>query len=298
MAKKSKRCSHVKRTIMRRVLVMVILFGVINTVVACECLPLTFEQEIQSATSILRGRVTAINHYTFDIEIIETWKGGFATKTFQLVQGMTSCERRVFELDKEYLFYLRGTSVWNCSRTSEFELTKDLALLELKFKNIDGTKIGASSKWRETVITPADSAGLTSFLQKFTKAIEAKNREEVRAMSLRVVRCPMCKGVVPFEYQTPIDTLINQLFEGVFSRLLKATTNQSPLLVANAYDDWTDWPELTLEYEVQGSQVLYLMFFTTWKKDEYQEGHEGEQMAFQIMKLKDGFKFLGLESVH
>lgn len=108
---------------------------------ACQCLPLTFEQEVQSSNSIFHGRVISVDHYLFNIEIIYAWKGEFATKTFQLIQGETSCEKRTFELNKEYLFYLKGKSVYNCSRTDEYQLTMDSELLDLKFKNIGDQEI-------------------------------------------------------------------------------------------------------------------------------------------------------------
>jgi hypothetical protein len=80
--------------------------------------------------------VVVVDHYTFDVELIHAWKGEFTGNTFQVIQGETSCETRIFELNKEYVFYLKGTSVYNCSRTGEYEGSLDPELLDLKFHNL------------------------------------------------------------------------------------------------------------------------------------------------------------------
>jgi hypothetical protein len=110
---------------MKKTLIILILFVTVDTTFACKCFQLAFEQEAQSSNRIFHGRVISVDHYTFDIEIIQIWKGDLQTKTFQLKQGETSCEMRTFELNKEYIFYLRENSVSNCSRTHEYQLTVD-----------------------------------------------------------------------------------------------------------------------------------------------------------------------------
>lgn len=126
---------------MNKVLTILILLVTVDTTFACKCFQLTFEQETQSSNRIFHGRVISADHYTFDIEIIQIWKGDLQTKTFQLKQGETSCEMRTFELNKEYIFYLRENSVSNCSRTHEYQMTVDAELLDFKFKNIGDRKL-------------------------------------------------------------------------------------------------------------------------------------------------------------
>ncbi len=72
----------------------------------CRCIPLTFEEEVKNSKYIFHGIVTSFSNYEHDIEIIQIWKGDFKSKVFHLKQGTTSCESRIFELNKEYLFYL------------------------------------------------------------------------------------------------------------------------------------------------------------------------------------------------
>ncbi len=103
---------------------------------ACRCLPMTWEEETISSERIFHGKVIAENDNRFDIEVMKIWKGEFTSTVFQLVQGTTSCNTKTFELTKEYLFYVRGSEVRNCSRTTEFDLTIDTEWLNAKFKGI------------------------------------------------------------------------------------------------------------------------------------------------------------------
>src|SRR5688572_29490878 len=118
--------------------VLILLIGLLTTTKAqaCQCIPLTFDEEVKNSNSIFHGRVVSADNYKFEIEIIQLWKGDFKLKVFQLTQGRTSCERRTFELNKEYLFYLRDNSIFNCSRTEEFNLTTDTELLDLTFNHV------------------------------------------------------------------------------------------------------------------------------------------------------------------
>ncbi|MBI3221392.1 MAG: hypothetical protein HYZ44_17910 [Bacteroidetes bacterium] len=157
---------------MNKVLLVLILLVTVDTAFACRCVPLTFEQESTSANRIFRGRVVSVDHYTFDVELIKVWKGEFETNTFQLKQGKNSCERRTFGLNKEYLFYVSGESVFNCSRTDEYQLTMDSELLDLKFKNIgDRESIESNS------ITEKENAILKSLLKSKNKHDEIGDKQ-------------------------------------------------------------------------------------------------------------------------
>lgn len=51
------------------------------------------------------------------------------------------------------------------------------------------------------------------------------------------------------------------------------------------------------ELKGNGPLTIYALFFVTLKPNELEKGHEGQTMAFRFVKLKDGYKFEGLESV-
>ncbi|HYC85018.1 MAG TPA: hypothetical protein VEB86_07340 [Chryseosolibacter sp.] len=125
---------------MRTSFCLTLILGNCISAFACQCLPVSFEQEVQSSTSIFHGRVTQATHHTFDVEIIKMWKGNRELKTYRIEQ-VTSCSRRTFELNKEYIFYVQGNEVNNCSRTEEMELNIDDELLDVVFNNVGDRKM-------------------------------------------------------------------------------------------------------------------------------------------------------------
>ena len=117
-----------------RVLLLIIFALMISVCAnACKCIPLPINDEIKLSSHIFHGRIILVENNQFEIEVIQIWKGNIKGKVFSLTQGMTSCEKRTFELKKEYLFYVRNKSVDNCSRTIEFDFTTDIQQLDLKF---------------------------------------------------------------------------------------------------------------------------------------------------------------------
>jgi hypothetical protein len=157
------------------------------TAQACICFPMTFEDEVRVSSSIFHGLVISSTGYAYDIVIIQIWKGNFKSKTFHLTQETTSCTRRTFELNVEYLFYLQDSSVFNCSRTMEFNLTTDTQLLDLKFNGI-GNK------------TTIDSESLTDIELNVLKNILSKANVEYPLNIMQI------KILYAFE-----STLINKL---------------------------------------------------------------------------------------
>jgi hypothetical protein len=145
---------------MHGILAVIFLIVAAQTTVACECTHLSFDQEVEKSASIFHGRVISANNYIFEIEIIKVWKGDFPKATFNLIQGHTSCHKRRFELNKEYLFYL-GTdhAVSSCSRTAEYKRTIDPELLDLQLKGI-----GDKSAIESNIITDRELLFLDSFL--------------------------------------------------------------------------------------------------------------------------------------
>lgn len=138
---------------MKQLHTLLFILATTNLACACKCLPLPFEQEVESSSSIFHGRVISADQDKYEIEIIQMWKGNFTTNTFLLQQGKTSCERKTFDVHKEYLFYVRGSSVFNCSRTDEYALTIDSELLDLKFKGIGNKDSIQSNTITEREIT-------------------------------------------------------------------------------------------------------------------------------------------------
>lgn len=118
---------------MKVILSILLLIITSDHIFLCECVPLSFDEEVKKSNFIFHGEVMTANDYEYDIRIIKTWKGSLSGGMIHIVQGKASCERRTFELGKDYIFYLRHEAVFNCSRTNEYRLTTDAEILDEKF---------------------------------------------------------------------------------------------------------------------------------------------------------------------
>jgi len=118
----------------------------------CQCLPLSFDQEIKRSEVIFHGRVIKVVDNTFTFEIIELLKGSVEQKEMRVVQG-TSCNRRTFELGTDYIVYLIGMSIGNCSRTHEYLSSVDSEKLDLMFKNLGDKESIESDRLTEREFT-------------------------------------------------------------------------------------------------------------------------------------------------
>jgi hypothetical protein len=145
---------------MKHLLLLLIALGMCNFVWACQCIHLTFDEEVTKSTRIFHGRVISVDDYTFNIAILNSWKGALEKDTLQLIQR-SSCETGTFELNEEYVFYLRRNSVLNCSRTAPISMTSDSEILDAMFKNIGNRNLIESGP-----LTDRQISMLTSILDK------------------------------------------------------------------------------------------------------------------------------------
>lgn len=127
---------------------------------ACQCSPVKFTDEVRVSEKIFHGRVISVTDNHYELEVLRGWKGVTPGEHVSIVQGRTSCERRIFELNQEYIFYMHGTSVWNCSRTALYNpISLDPELLDLEFY-----RIGDRDSVYSATLTAREVSMLKSFL--------------------------------------------------------------------------------------------------------------------------------------
>ena len=97
---------------MRKLLIVLIGLLTADNAIACRCMPLSLQEEIQKSERIFHGRVISDYDDVFEVEIIQSWKGHFEKKSFTLEQGRNSCTGPTFEVGKEYLFFVNRNSVF------------------------------------------------------------------------------------------------------------------------------------------------------------------------------------------
>lgn len=145
---------------MKNTLAIIVLLLLFNPAWACRCTPIKFSDEVRVSEKIFHGRVISVTDNHYELEVLRNWKGVTPGEHVSIVQGRTSCERRVFELNQEYIFYVHGTSVWNCSRTTLYTpISLDPELLDLEFY-----RMGDRDSVYSATLTAREVSMLKSFL--------------------------------------------------------------------------------------------------------------------------------------
>jgi hypothetical protein len=93
-----------------------------------------FGEEARKAKFVFHGRVVSVMQDEFEFKIIKSWKGVYSSENFKInTRASCNLHKRKFELNREYLIYTQDSSVTHCSRTCEFDSTRDTVVLDLLF---------------------------------------------------------------------------------------------------------------------------------------------------------------------
>jgi hypothetical protein len=118
-----------------RIIIFIILSLIsLNCHSRCRCEIMGFGDEARKSKFVFHGRVVSVMQDEFEFKIIKSWRGVYTSENFK-VNTRASCNlhKRKFELNREYLIYTQDSSVTHCSRTCEFDSTRDTVLLDLIF---------------------------------------------------------------------------------------------------------------------------------------------------------------------
>jgi hypothetical protein len=147
-------------------------------------------------------------------------------------------------------------------------------------------------------ISKEDSTKLFGFLNRFVKAINEQETEELKKISMDRIDCISCiadRIPPPESYLVPVDTFINQTYRTFEkSRLWDCVRNEQPMINLLRLTG-KDFEQKELKKK-QGINI-YELFYLTTKPNEIQFGHEGQQTGLQFIKLDNAFKFYGLTTV-
>lgn len=156
---------------------------------------------------------------------------------------------------------------------------------------------GKEMEWKR--INRWDSLGLNRTWTAFLGALESKQNEIIRDISLEEISCALCRNpdaaYDPSDGFVPIDTFLNQTNRSFLnSPLHKAIKTRGVRFLILTIPDYH--PENVPTTNSQDFR-LYEIWVITYLPDEWVKGHEGQSHAFQFLKTKDSFKFYGLTSV-
>jgi hypothetical protein len=60
---------------------------------------------------------------------------------------------------------------------------------------------------------------------------------------------------------------------------------------------FNDWHPSYWDVNKNGVYILYEINYETYKQDEWQIGHEGQDYLFQFVKINGEFKFNGIQTI-
>ncbi|HYI77458.1 MAG TPA: hypothetical protein VEW65_07535 [Chryseolinea sp.] len=147
--------------------------------------------------------------------------------------------------------------------------------------------------------TKTDTLKLLDFAQKFGHAINSKDVDEIREMSLTSIHCRLC-------IDNPFPPKTSEYFYVKLDTFLQVTSREPELtklwtvikdknVMINSYN----LEKPFRQKELKGLDRIFILevFFTALKPDEYKNGQERQQTALQFVKFGDDFKFYGIDTV-
>lgn len=149
---------------------------------------------------------------------------------------------------------------------------------------------------KQVHIPGKDKMALLSTWYKFLNAIEAKNSQKIKALSLDSVACSVCEGFASPDFYNdvePIDTFISASYINFpNTELWKNMKRNRPKITA------TKHPNLKpAHFQLHNNESLIIYNLITevalkYGKHKYQQRH-----TFQFVKIDGEFRFYGMESL-
>ena len=143
----------------------------------------------------------------------------------------------------------------------------------------------------------SDSIEIDKTFQNLIKAIETKDAEKIKQISLPEIDCDLCSDqkYSKKDYYIPIQKFIKQAFKTyVNSPLAKAVETRGYRPMVRFIPNYK--PRI-LPANYSKDMTIYELFVQTYKPNEWMPGHEGQSHAFQFVKVNGEFKLFGMTSI-
>ena len=131
----------------------------------------------------------------------------------------------------------------------------------------------------------SDSLNIIKSIDQVFKTFESGDFKEFKEISTTEIYCILCEGTLDSKLGPYI---IKQ--DDFYNKYLNSIKN---------FESWKrakNSKELILVQE-NNSRSDITAYITTWKKNEYAEGHEGAQLGIYFKKINGEFKFAGIETI-
>ena len=145
----------------------------------------------------------------------------------------------------------------------------------------------------------SDSIQLLKTMNEFVKAIETKNSQILKQLSLSQIDCSFCIDIDSMDNYpdniVPIEAFINMALSNFIN---------SPLHKAFKKNRIRAYTLKIRNYKPRNLPKKYGEHFTrfnvtiqTYLQDEWVKGHEGQSHTFEFIKIDGKYKFYGLSSI-
>jgi len=131
----------------------------------------------------------------------------------------------------------------------------------------------------------SDSLIIIKSIDQAFKTFESGDFKEFKKISTTEICCMICEGTLDSQlgpYIVKQDKFFNKYLDSIknFESWKRAKKSKELILV-----------------QENKSRSDISAFFTTWKKNEFAEGHEGAQLGIYFKKINGEFKFAGIETI-
>jgi thiol-disulfide isomerase/thioredoxin len=145
----------------------------------------------------------------------------------------------------------------------------------------------ATASYGQTV-SKSDSLKVANVRAKVFKSFETSNYHEFKSIATAKIFC----GICDWESPAIADSYLMSR-KPFFNQFQTEFRNSYTWIRVLKSDEIIYFQEPIANYQYSNITV----FFTTWKKDELEAGHEGAQLGLQFKKIDNEFKFAGFEQI-
>lgn len=148
-----------------------------------------------------------------------------------------------------------------------------------------------------------DKIAVNKTWKKFKKALECKDKKNLRLLSLKRVDCDLFQAPPPEDSHEQdiansyisIDTFLVRFYADLPKLKLWSVMKYKKYRIGEiAYNDFHP---PNIQYQKSKSFKVSCIWYTIFEPNEITKGDEGESEAFEFVKINGKFKFYGLTSI-
>lgn len=164
--------------------------------------------------------------------------------------------------------------------------------------------IGPVHSYGSNIIDNNEYIELVNAWKIFLKAVSTNDIRKIKSLSVEKIRCLACldnteeedKEMGKFMMTEP-DWYEKLYKEKIFILINKFCKQDYPIIFSKKFIKELQNSKPTYIVEYFNDEKIYEVLITTTKPDKIAPGHEGGQHIFQFIKINNGYKFWGIDTI-